>query len=331
MSEDRLDRRDFLGRAGAALVGAGVVGGLAGSERRSAGAGPAPPGTGGKTPIVLVRDDTAATDAGLNEPVVRDMLDKGITTLTGKDDPKDAWSSLFDPSDVVGLKVNCLFGAGVSTHPEVALAVVDGLRGAGVPDDNIVIFDREDGHLRSAGYEASRGAGVRCQGTDWQENESRAGVYRGRVSTILADEITALVNLPILKHHSGAGVSISMKNHYGSIQNPGAYHDNHCDPAIADVCTLPAIRDKTRLIVCDALVPQCDGGPGRDASHTWNCGALLLGHDMVALDYSGWQIIEARRQETGLASLENAVGHIASAAERGLGTNDPANIDLIEL
>jgi uncharacterized protein (DUF362 family) len=290
-----------------------------------------PKAAGGKSRVVLVEDARAATDAGINESAIREMLDKGITALTGQSDAKAAWASLFKPDDVVGVKVNCLFGIGVSTHPEVTAAVVEGIKSAGVPDGKIVIYDREDGHLRSVGYEVNRGAGVRCQGTDWTEKTYGAGVFKGRLSTILTDEITALANMPCLKHHSTSGVSISMKNHYGSIDNPGACHDNNCNPAIADVCTLSPIKDKTRVIICDALVPQCDGGPGRNAAAAWTYGGLLLSRDMVALDYQGWQIIEARRKETGLGSLAGQVGHIASAAQRGLGTNDPNQIELVEI
>jgi uncharacterized protein (DUF362 family) len=280
---------------------------------------------------VLVKDARAATDAGVNDSAIREMLDKGVTALTGESDAKAAWASLFKPDDVVGVKVNCLFGMGVSTHPEVTMAAVEGIKSVGVPAEKIIIYDREDGHLRSVGYDVNRGAGLRCQGTDWTNQSYEAGVFKGRLSTILADEITALANVSFLKHHGMSGVSISMKNHYGSIDNPGACHDNCCNPAIADVCTLAPIKDKTRVIICDALVPQCEGGPGRNAAHAWNYGGLLLSQDMVALDYHGWQIIEARRKETGLGSLESMVGHIASAAQRGLGTNDPNQIELVRI
>jgi len=54
----------------------------------------------------------------------------------------------------------------------------------------------------------------------------------------------------------------------------------------------------------------------------------------VALDYWGWQIIEARRKEIGLKTLEQEgrpPRQLASAAALGLGTNDPQKIDLVEV
>jgi hypothetical protein len=56
----------------------------------------------------------------------------------------------------------------------------------------------------------------------------------------------------------------------------------------------------------------------------------------VALDSVGWQLIERKRAEMGLKTLESedrAPRYIATAADREhrLGTNDPRKIEKIEL
>ena len=60
---------------------------------------------------------------------------------------------------------------------------------------------------------------------------------------------------------------------------------------------------------------------------------LLVSQDPVALDYTGWQIIERKRAEKGLKTLEGeerAPHYIATAAdnEHRLGTNDPGESHL---
>ena len=62
-----------------------------------------------------------------------------------------------------------------------------------------------------------------------------------------------VVSLPVLKDHNLAGVSLGMKNFFGAIHNPNKYHDNHCDPFVAEVFDVPLVRQKHRLTVIDAL------------------------------------------------------------------------------
>jgi uncharacterized protein (DUF362 family) len=140
----------------------------------------------------------------------------------------------------------------------------------------------------------------------------------------------------VLKDHDGAGVTIALKNMYGVIHNPNKYHPNGCNPYVADLNMLPAIRGKMRLTICDATTAMYEGGPGYKPEHNWNANALLVSTDPVALDHTGWQIIERKRKEKGMKTLEaeeRAPRYIATAAdgEHRLGTNDPQKIALIEV
>ena len=70
------------------------------------------------------------------------MVDDLVMATTGEQTVASAWGSLVKPSDVVGIKV-CANGAPLfSTHPAVVNAIVAGLADAGVPRQNIVVWER---------------------------------------------------------------------------------------------------------------------------------------------------------------------------------------------
>jgi hypothetical protein len=79
-----------------------------------------------------------------------------------------------------------------------------------------------------------------------------------------------------------------------------------------------------------------EGGPGFKPEHSWRYNGLLVAQDPVALDYTGWQIIERKRVEKRLKTLEaeqRAPRYIATAADRDhrLGICDPRRISLVEI
>ena len=43
----------------------------------------------------------------IDAPVVREMISRGMRGLTGAQDARESWRAFFQPSDVVGIKVNC--------------------------------------------------------------------------------------------------------------------------------------------------------------------------------------------------------------------------------
>jgi uncharacterized protein (DUF362 family) len=56
------------------------------------------------------------------------------------------------PGEVVGLKVNCLSGRGAATNPVLVEAICEHLQQAGIPQKDIVIWDRLNSDLESAGW-----------------------------------------------------------------------------------------------------------------------------------------------------------------------------------
>ena len=64
--------------------------------------------------------------------------------------------------------------------------------------------------------------------------------------------------------------------------------------------------------------------------------ALIVGEDRVAVDHTAWQMLERKRAEVGIPTLEAAgrpPRYIATAADAAhrLGVNDPQRIHLMEV
>ena len=288
--------------------------------------------------VIIVQDSAVFHGDTIQQDVVTQMINRGLAKLLKTSHAESAWRKLFRPDDIVGLKVNCLAGMGLSTHPEVSYGIVEGLNTAEIPKNHIIIWDKANRDLKRGGYQINtRRQGVKCFGTDalregYESTPSIAKQVGSLFSTILSKHCTAIVNVPILKDHDLSGVSISLKNFYGAIHNPNKYHQNHCNPYIADLNTHPYIRDKVRLIVCDALMPQYHGGPSFKPQWMWKFGAILMSLDAVALDAVGADILEKKRREHGMKSfreVERPADYIHTAASYGLGVEDLSQIDLI--
>jgi uncharacterized protein (DUF362 family) len=295
----------------------------------------------GKTKVVIARDPLLrGSGSSLDSSRLLNMLDRSMQVLFATDSPLDAWKKVARPGEVVGLKVNGLAGRGISTNVLLIQLVCQRLQDAGIPQKNIIIWDRLNEDLESAGFRvATHPDHIRCFGNETLGYEEDLSIY-GSVGSCLSKTLTqvcdAVINLPVLKDHSIAGVTLALKNMFGAIHNPNKYHLNVGDPYVADVNMLPPIRQKVRLHICDATTAQYEGGPSFMPQWTWPCSALLLSRDPVALDFIGWQILEQKRAEHGLKSLRelNRVpNYIATAADSNhrLGTNDPAQIEQTEV
>ncbi len=278
------------------------------------------------------------SDQHPDKKVVGKLLDGGIKRLTGIEKPESGWASLFEPSDIVGLKVNTLAGKMLSPQVPVVLAVIDKLKAAGVKDGNIIIWDRTSRELERAGFPVNiNGNGFKCFGTDvarYEYEPEVSGSVASCFSTIISRTCTAIINIGVLKDHDLAGVSIGMKNLYGAIHNPNKYHDNNCDPYVADLNNHPYIRYKVRLVICDGIRGQYNGGPAFKPQWAWNANVLLMSRDPVALDRVGYELIEQKRKEEKMPPLK-AVGRepkwIETAARLGLGEAAMEKIEVLKV
>lgn len=292
-----------------------------------------------KSRVVLIRSQKLErVDHMVTKEAVVPFLDKAMMKITDHLSPPKAWRALFSPGERVGIKLSCLPGKPLSSGYGVVMAIVDGLRSCGIRDKDIFIWERSDRELKRAGFQISR-SGVHVTGTDsftgygdgYSDDIEFAGSMGTRFSKIM-ERVDAVINVPVLKDHDLSGVSISLKNHYGSIYNPNKFHRNNCNPYIAELNRHPIIGKKQRLIVCDATRVQVNNGPAFYPSYAWEFGGLLVSRDPVALDYVGWQIIEERRKELKLKTLkavDREPKYIHTASKLKLGNIDERHIERI--
>ena len=210
---------------------------------------------------------------------------------------------------------------------------------SGIPPRNIIVWDRTNRELTDAGYKLNIEPGaVQVYGTD-TAGAGYAGEpaqHRGIASlfsAVLTDRLTASVSLAVLKDHGMAGVTAGMKNYFGAIHNPNKYHDDHCDPYVAELFDSPPIKSRHRLTILDALLVQYHRGPSYHPRWAEPAGALVFSLDPVAADAVGWRMIEKLRAAKGLPSLEEDGRpplYIATAEKLGLGRAREADIQVVE-
>ena len=330
-------RRDFL----RSLALAGVsISSLAGCATKSSDelAISFTQGEDDKSTVVIVRSDMLSKP---DRVTIKRMLDAAVPKALGVASADVAWRTLFKPNDTVGIKVNCI-ASRVSSHPQLAWAIADSLIAAGVPADQIIIWDREDRELVSAGYVINAdGPGVKCYGTKPRVGYGKelvvAGSVGSRISKIISRQCTATVNVPVLKDHNIAGLSLSLKNYFGAIENPNKFHMSNCNPYVADLNIEPQIREKNKLIICDAITVLYEGGPTDcKPRYMWRYNGLIVGTDPVAVDQIGLMLLEEKRASEGLPPLAAVGRHVkyidtAADPDHCLGEKDPEKIRVIDL
>jgi hypothetical protein len=274
-------------------------------------------------------------DGELVPETICQMLDTSIAELTGLGDAREAWATMFAPEERIAIKVNAFRNSIIWTHVPLVMAVAESLQEAGVPAEQIVIFDYYTGELERAGFPINKdGPGVRCYGTDSACTEGwRANNINVKLSNVLLS-CDALINMPILKSHMLTGVSFALKNHFGTVGRPESLHMN-IGRTTADLNALPPIKDRTRLIIGDVLAAclRFTGSlPYWEADYVGD--SILVSFDPVAHDAVGLQLFSQLLADDGgdpSAATRLMAVTLAKGAELGLGTDDPERMDLVEV
>jgi hypothetical protein len=334
---DSLGRREFL--TGSAALGAALASGVLGAAEFSraavaqdAGASPMPGPFRGK--VAQVAHPGSIVDGAINREAVKEMMRRGMAGLTGEKDWASAWRRFFTKGDVVGVKVNPVGSPLAHSHHEVILEIIDGLRQAGLPSQDIVVFDRYRRQFQRAGYPGILPEGVRWDGAaeDYDNVQLDIEGYdpdfylelplisarfhkpddprarRSHVMLVVSRKVNKIINVPVLKDHGTGGVTIALKNmSHGFVNNVARSHDmtvgNACGQFIPAVVSMPAIRSKVVLHIMDGLRGVFQGGPSAQPRYTWEEKILSFATDPVAMDRIGWEIIDAKRKEMGLPAL----------------------------
>jgi uncharacterized protein (DUF362 family) len=276
--------------------------------------------------VVEVVHANSIADRRVSPPAVRTMVDEGMKALTGERVAKNAWARFFVPADIVAIKVNPSGAPGTTTSVPLLREVIQALNSVGVPNRNIIVYDRNSNQLEVNGYHALVPPGVRVVGLDqrWSVKGETRGGYdpdvfcemdcfgeretRSYLASVVSTDASKIVNLPCLKEHNAAGVTGCLKNlAYGSFNNVDRTHASprtYTDPVIPVMCTAGPLRSKAVLNIMDGLRAVYHSGPfAWNPQFVWEAKTLLLGTDPVAVDRIELEIVEQKRRELGAPSL----------------------------
>ena len=333
---------------------------------------PSPLGMPGLFPgrVIEIRQPNAIVRNRVSQPIVRQMLERAMKELTGEKSAPAAWAKFVEPHDIVGIKINPSGAPACCSSPEIVREIVASVQSVGVPARNIVVYDRysyemdigsyqtllppgirivgiQEAFVGDAGYEPNIYCDANCFG-EWET--------RSFMASIVAHELTKIINLPTMKDHSAAGVTGALKNlAYGTFNNVARTHrapHSFTSPMIGLMCTVEPLRSKAVVHIMDGMRQVWHGGPLTQVQDFIDQpGILLAATDPVALDTIELEAIETKRRERGVPSLwqhdPNSItedggefyrdpsknlffrqpGHIAAAGKLGLGVLDLKQID----
>jgi uncharacterized protein (DUF362 family) len=325
--------------------------------------------------VVEIAHAGSVVKDAVQEAVAMTMVERGMQELFGSENAVEAWRRLFAPGDVVGIKVNPVGAPHALSNFATVRAIIAGLRSAGVRPRDIVVFDRYRRQFQNAGYPDQLPPGVRWEASVDDYDSVQLGIKgydpdvyvamelaalgrhdpkddrtrRSHLSLIASRQVDKIVNVPVLKDHGSAGVTLALKNlSHGLVNNVARSHatpaTNACNTFIPAIVALPQIRQKVVLHVLDGLKAVYQGGPSAKRDFVWAYRSLFFATDPVAVDQVGWEIIDAKRKQSGLPPVAQSgrsgnppnpeegfdirqPQHIPLAAALGLGVGDRARID----
>lgn len=281
------------------------------------------------------------------------MVSRGITHLTGKTSIQEAWRSLVSTQDILGIKVFSNPGRTSGTRPAVAEAVIQSLLEAGLQATNIVLWDRDLGHLRRSGFVAlGERYGIQVAssldaGYDtntfydssllgqlvWSDADFGKRVpYAGRrsyVSNLLTKRITKTISLAPLMNHNLAALSghlFSMA--LGSVDNNLRFtsDSDRLATAIPEIYALPSVGDKVVLCVTDALMGQFYGEESSFLHYSAFLNQLRFSTDPVALDVLSITELQRLREAAGYPPAKPPMAVFQNAELLQLGYSDKTKI-----
>jgi hypothetical protein len=258
----------------------------------------------------------------------------------------------------------------------VVQEIIAGLVAAGIRHEDIVVYDRYKEMFFSAGFDQWLPKGVRISwATDYSDptqqrmdgydpdhwmdmqltlpgfNYDNERARRSYVARFMTGEVDKLINVCLLKHHQSAGITNALKNlSHGLVNNVNRSHSspmlNACGSFIPTAMSIPVIRNKTVLHLCDAVQALYHGGPVMKPEATrfvWEHKRIYASTDPVAMDKIGWEVLDQRRIAAGMKPLAEAPmdefsgfvrmqpEHVDIAGALGLGVAEREKIELVEL
>lgn len=323
--------------------------------------------------VVAVHHPGSITDGKFGGEPIRQMMTKGMMELTGAADARAAWKLFVEPGDVVGIKVNPVGSPHVISCPEVLREIIAQVTAAGVKPQDIIVYDRYRRQFLSAGFDKWLPEKVRWMhaAEDYEEIQQAIEGYdpdhymdmalvrpgydignltarRSYAAQFITRHVNKLINLPVLKDHQSAGVTLALKNmSHGLVNNVSRSHAtttmNTCGAFIPAVVSMPVIRNKAVLHVLDGIKALYHGGPGARPQFVWEHKTMYFATDPVSLDRIGWEEIDKKRVAVGMPTLnldrpdkfstflQRQPEHVEIAGAMGLGEWNRAKIELKQI
>lgn len=313
-----------------------------------------------KTPPVESRVVIASTEGTLESfnpqpSVIRKLVRDGILGITGKTDEPAAWLSLVSTQDIIGIKVFTSPGRYSGTRKEVVAGVIEGLKAAGVPAQNIIIWDRNLVDLKIAGFsELASRYGVRLEGSasaGWDEKTfyessvigkpvfgdfefEKKGDDVGRksyMSKLVSKRITKIISIAPLLNHNTVGVSGHLYSlAMGSMDNIIRFENEAVRMAVAvpEIYNMPELADRLALAITDALLCQYQGESRTLLHYSAVLNELRFSRDPVALDALSVQELEMQRELAKVPSKKEKLEVYSNAQLLELGIADLKQIKI---
>ena len=320
------------------------------------------------TPSVVyaVRAPAAIAQYRTNPAVVRSMVDRVLLAVTGQSKVADAWRSLIAPEDKVGIKISAAGGELFTTHRDVVNAIVDGLVASGHARNRIIVWDRQLGGIKEAGYRADD-EGYRLlsieprDGYDPKATFSAAFIGKliwgdlayiprkganpsltddentstiSHFAKIVSSQVTKIINVPVMSDSSATGLAGCLYNvTLPNVDNWRRFTqpDNFSASGIAEIYADPAIRKKVVLNLMDGLIAAYAGGPEAHPNYATHYSTLFGSKDPVAIDALVLRRLESLRAEARLPPISKLAAHVEIAGRMGLGNADLARIEVRNL
>lgn len=313
------------------------------------------PATNSAARVIVAQGEKLLAAFQPDERRVEATFNRGLLAFTRKTSVAAAWRSLVQTNDTVGIKVFSESGPLAGTRPAVVAAIARGLIASGLPPRQIIIWDKRGEDLRAAGFvELGEKLGVRVTGAVesgydetnfylpdspiigtlvWGDLEFlKKGEGLGKksfITKIVSRNVTKIISVAPLLNENAAGLcghfySLAL----GSVDNTRRFEDDPDRLAVAlpEIYALPCLGDRVTLLVTDALLGQCQGGPASFLEYSTELDQLWLSHDPVALDTLALKELARERRFFDAPPLPANYQIYTNAVMLQLGINNPARI-----
>ncbi len=247
-----------------------------------------------KSRVVIATDTSAVSGTGNpNAAKIQDLVDHAVMTFTGKVTKGEAYEALFPQpvtsSTKIALKRNDLSGGG-TVNTAVTNALANGLK------------------------------------------SMQDGKFSGTINNVLSTQgassyisaATYVINCPVAWMHMVFSVTLSLKNqmNYKGAPGPSFHNDRSWMYQYVN-----DFKGKQVLSLMDAVAGRSNGGPG--GSPNFRAGTIIVGSDLVAVDYNALRLLE--KQGANTSSIATGDSQLKTAESNGAGTCNPAKMEIIEI